>query len=170
MPGSLFAWYTLYDLDALAAREAVLSGEIELRKLTRLRELLHSDSGIIEASLKFRRNTIGSVSVDLAFEAALEIVCQRCLEPLERDVREQVSVTLLESELTESEAAKKHDAVVLTDGKVSPAALIEDELIVSLPIIPRHSDINECGTIVDSLRALLPEEQPGETDPTSRNR
>jgi len=168
MPGSLHAWYSLYDLDALAAREAILSGEIELRQLTRLREILHSDRGSIEASLKFHRLDTRSVSVDLTFETDLELVCQRCLEPIVRRVSEQVSLRLLESE--NSEIASKQEAVVLTEGKLKPATLIEDELIVSLPIIPRHAEINECGSIVESLQALAPDESTGEIDPTPVNR
>jgi uncharacterized protein len=170
MPGSMFAWYTLYDLEALAEREADLSGGIELRQLTRLREILHSDRGSIEASLKFHRHSIGSVTVDLTFETVLELVCQRCMEPLVQNISEQVSLTLVEEESMDSEYAKEHEAVVLTGGKLNPAALVEDELIVSLPIIPRHVDINECGTIAQSLKAYTPEEQLADIDPTLRNR
>ena len=158
MPGSLYAWYTLYDLDALGERKAVLSGEIELRQLTRLREVLHSDRGSIQASLKFHRQTNRSVTVDLAFETVLELICQRCLEPLVQNVSERSSLTLLGPESMTSEMAKEGEAVVLPEGKLSPAALIEDELLVSLPIIPRHSEIDECGSVAQAVQALAPVE------------
>ena len=170
MPGSLHAWYSLYDLDTLAERKAVLRGDLELRQLTRLCEMLHSDQGSIEASLTFHRHNISSVTVDLAFETEIELVCQRCLEPMVRSVSEQVSLTLLEPESMNSEIAKEHEAVILSGGKLNPAALIEDEVIVSLPIIPRHVDINECGSIARSLQAFAPDESSGEIDPTLRNR
>ncbi len=157
MPGSLYAWYSWYDLNALAEREAVLNGDIELRKLTRLRDILHSDRGSIETSLKFHQHTISSVTVELAFETALELVCQRCLEPLAQNVCERVSLILLDAEPMKSKMDKEQEAVVLTEGKLNPAALIEDELIVSLPIIPRHVNISECGSIAQSLQALAPE-------------
>ena len=158
MPGSLYAWYSLYDLDALAEREAVLSGEIGLRQLTRLRELLHSDRGSIQASLKFHRQTNRSVTVDLIFETVLELICQRCLEPVVRDVSERSSLTLLVPESMNSRVANEGEAVVLTEGRLNPAALIEDELIVSLPIIPRHPEIDECGSVAQAVQALAPEE------------
>jgi uncharacterized metal-binding protein YceD (DUF177 family) len=92
------------------------------------------------------------------------------MEPLVQNISEQVSLTLVEEESMDSEYAKEHEAVVLTGGKLNPAALLEDELIVSLPIIPRHVDINECGTIAQSLKAFTPEEPIAENDPTLRNR
>jgi uncharacterized protein len=158
MPGPLYAWYSLYDLDALAEREAVLSGEIGLRQLTRLREILHSDRGNIQASLKFHRQTDRSVTVDLSFETVLELTCQRCLEPVVRSVSERSSLTLLAPESMNSRVAKEGEAVVLTEGRLNPAALIEDELIVSLPIIPRHAEIDECGSVAQTVQALMPEE------------
>ena len=169
MPGSLFAWYTLYDLDALADREAVLSGEIELRQLTRLREIVHSASGSIRTNLKFHRQVNSFVTVDLTFETALELICQRCLEPLVQDVSEQVSLKLLEPGSMSREVTKKDEAVVLTDGKLNPAALLEDELILSLPIVPRHTEIDECGNMAQALQALAPEERSGIADPPLSN-
>ena len=170
MPGSLYAWYSLYDLDALAEREAILSGEIELRRLTRLREILHSDRGSIQASLKFHRQTNRSVTVDLTFETVLELICQRCLEPVVRNVSERSSLTLLAPESMNSRVAKEGEVVVLTEGRLNPAALIEDELIVSLPIIPRHAEIDECGSVAQVVQALAPEEWPERTEPPLRNR
>lgn len=170
MPGPLYAWYSLYDLDALADREAVLSGEIELRQLTRLREILHSDRGNIQASLKFHRQTNRSVTVDLRFEAVLELICQRCLEPVMRNVSERSSLTLLAPESMNSREAEEGEAVVLTEGRLNPAALIEDELIVSLPIIPRHAEIDECGSVAQAVQALAPEKRSERTEPPLRNR
>jgi len=170
MPGSLFAWYSLYDLDALADRGVVLSGRIELRQLTRLREILHSDRGVIQANLKFNRHTDSSVTVDLTFETVLELICQRCLEPLVEQFSERSTLTLSAPGAIASEAAKEEiEAVILTDERLNPAALIEDELIMSLPNIPRHAEVDECGSLAQSLKALAPDEWSGVGDPALRN-
>ncbi len=169
MPGSLFAWYSLYDLEVLADREGVLSGKINLRQLTRLRNILHSDRGSIQASLKFHRYTHSSITVDLTFATVLELICQRCLEPMPRNVSTQVSLSLLEPGSMDGANAKENEAVVLMDGKLNPAALLEDELILSLPIIPRHREIDECGSMAQFLQALAPEESPGTADPPLRD-
>ena len=147
-----------------------MSGEIELRQLTRLRGILHSDRGRIQANLKFYRQTNLSVTVDLSFETVLELICQRCLEPLEHNVHEQVSLTLIEPESVRKEVAKEHEAVIVVDDKLNPAALIEDELIVSLPIIPRHTEIDECGKVAQALQAFAPDDKPETMDPPLRYR
>ena len=169
MPGSLHAWYSLFDLDALADREAVLSGEIELRQLTRLRACVHSARGTIQTSLKFHRHANSSVAVDLAFDTVLGLTCQRCLEPLVQNVSERLSLTLLEPGSMGGEVANEDEAVVLTDGKFNPAALLEDELILSLPISPRHTELEECGNMAQALRALAPEQRSGIADPPRRS-
>lgn len=156
MPGSLHAWYSLYDLEALAEREATLSGEIELRKLTRLREFLHSDSGNVRARLKFSRQSSVVVTAELKFDAAVELICQRCLEPMQHRVLENVSLALLGKDSMLGDQDNAREAVVLEDGKLKPASLIEDELIVSLPIVPRHERIDECGKIAQTLQAFAP--------------
>ena len=169
MPGSLHAWYSLHDLEALAGREATLSGEIELRQLTRLHDVLHSDSGSVQASLRLSRPASMSVTADLAFEASLELICQRCLEPMRHRVSESVSLVLLEDDSSRSEYDKTREAIVLDDGKLRPASVIEDELIVSLPIIPRHEGIDECGNVAQVLRAFAPEDSPGRELPARRD-
>jgi uncharacterized metal-binding protein YceD (DUF177 family) len=35
---------------------------------------------------------------------------------------------------------------------------VEDELIVSLPMIPRHASIDDCGALAQNLVALSPEQ------------
>ncbi|MGI9259993.1 MAG: YceD family protein [Gammaproteobacteria bacterium] len=167
MPGSLHAWYSLYDLEALAEREATLSGEIELRQLTRLRDVLHSDSGSVQASLKLSRQASVFVTVELTFDAAVDLVCQRCLEPMQHRVSEKVSLVLLDQDSTQGEQDNSREAVVLDNEKLKPASLIEDELIVSLPIVPRHERIDECGKIAQALQAFAPEGESRGADPTS---
>ncbi|HEY5624607.1 MAG TPA: YceD family protein, partial [Gammaproteobacteria bacterium] len=152
MPGSLHAWYSLYDLESLAEREATLSGKIELRQLTRLRDALHSDAGSVQASLRFSRQTGLCVSVDVKIDGSLELACQRCLEPMQYRVSEKVSLAVLEEDSPQGEFDKAREAIVLEDGKLRPASVVEDELLVSLPIVPRHEKIEECGSIAQALR------------------
>jgi len=168
MPGSLLAWYSLYDLETLGEREALLGGELELKQLTRLQDLLHSDAGSVNASLKFRRHRTGCVTVDLEYETTLEIVCQRCLEPMARRVSECISLALLESEAMETNMPEGFEPVVLPVGRLQPAGLLEDELIIALPLSPRHPRIEECGKLAQNVEALMITTEPGAVAPPSR--
>ena len=157
MPRSLYAWYSLNELEALGQREARLSGEIGLEQLKRLRELLHSDSGSVRASFRFGQQGVGYITVDLAYEISFELECQRCLEPMKENVSRCVSFVILESESMEAGAPAGYEPVTLSGDRFQPATLIEDELIVSLPLIPRHDRIENCGALAKSLDTLTDE-------------
>jgi uncharacterized protein len=154
MSGSLHTWYSLPDLTRLAARGAVLNGEIELKRLTRLNDILHADSGSVSASLRFRQRGGGWLVVQIECDATLQLTCQRCLESLTHRVKACVEVGLLEDEAVEKLMPKGCEPFVLEDGRLLPAQLIEEELIVSLPLVPRHARSEQCGDLARHLESL----------------
>lgn len=151
MSRSLHAWYSLCDLGILAERETALSGEIEVRRMARLCELLHADDGSVTASLRFRQGHGGGLMLEIRYEAVLELECQRCLEPLYHEVSEQSQLALLESAQMEATVPEGYEPVLLEGGRLMPAELIEDALIVGLPLAARHRDIAECGALAERL-------------------
>jgi uncharacterized protein len=153
MSGSLHTWYSLPDLDRLAERGAVLDGEIELKRLTRLSDLLHVDGGRVRASLRFRQRRGGRLIVEMECEATLQLICQRCLEPLAHPLLARVETELLETESVETRLPEECEPFFLDGGRFLPAQLIEDELIVSLPLVPRHARLDQCGRLARSLES-----------------
>ena len=148
MPGSLHNWYSLSWLDMLAERQSVLSGQIELKRLARLRDMLHADDGSVTAKLRFSKRDSAWVIVKLECEATLALLCQRCLEPMLHTVAAQVELGLVESASMASRLPEDYEPVVLEGDRLMPARLIEDELIVSLPLMPKHAHPSECGSLV----------------------
>ena len=90
MSGSLHTWYSLRDLEAFGVRQVVLSDEIELRQLARLADLLHSNSGSVKASLRFRQRRGGWLGLELEYETSVELLCQRCLEPVRQQLADRI--------------------------------------------------------------------------------
>jgi uncharacterized protein len=154
MSGSLHAWYSQRDLESLADREGVLSGELQLGKLTRLVGMLHSDAGSVRASLKFGQRRSGWPEVELTYTAALELTCQRCLEPFSHELAGCVRVVLADAGSAPVEVPEGYEPFELADGRFSPAELIEDELIVSMPLVPKHERLADCGSVARSLVAV----------------
>ena len=147
MSGSLLTWYSLRDLEAFGVRQVVLSDELELRQLARLADLLHSNSGSVKANLRFRQRRAGWLGLELEYETSLELLCQRCLEPIRYQIAERVEIALLESDAMESHVPEGCEPVALDNGRLMPAQLIEDELIVSIPLVPKHARIDDCGSL-----------------------
>lgn len=144
MPASLYSWYGARELDLLGQRRSVLHGVIELKRFNRLAGLLEEDIGTVQAELRFRRDTGGWLVVELEYESKVRLLCQRCLEPLEYDIKDKVEVALLESESLERHLPDHYESFVLGEDRMMPAMLIEDELIISLPIVPRHERPEVC--------------------------
>lgn len=139
------------DLDRLAERNAELSGEIQLTKLARLRGMLREDDGSVQAVLTFRRRPDGWRVVGLRYGAVLQLTCQRCLEPMAYVADGHVELLILEDSSLESQAPASLEPIALDGDRFSPAQLIEDELIVSMPLVPRHTDAAQCGAIADRI-------------------
>lgn len=147
MPGSLQAWYSVGDLEVLGSRGTELRGELELGRMSRLGELLHDDGGSVKASLRFRHRDGGGLVLDLDYETTLALTCQRCLERMEYPLAEHVEMAVVESEALERRLPPGCDSLVLDEERLNPAQLIEDELIVAVPLVPRHERVEECGSL-----------------------
>jgi uncharacterized protein len=145
MSGSLHAWYGLRDLAALASRGAALSGRLDLSKLTRLVSLLRSDEGTVEATLRFRQRRDGWLAVELDYRASVELTCQRCLEALRHEMGEHVDLVVADEGATPAGVPSGFEPYELTRGRLNPGELVEDELIVGVPLVPRHERIEDCG-------------------------
>jgi len=147
MSGSLHAWYSLRDLESLADRGVTLSGELDVGALTRLKSLLHSEVGSVRATLRFRQRGDGWLALELGLDASVELVCQRCLEPFRHELAETENVVLADSDSLPATVPEGSEPFELEGGRFRPAQLIEDELIVAMPLAPKHARIEDCGSL-----------------------
>jgi uncharacterized protein len=106
------------------------------------------------------------VWLHLQVRAGLSLVCQRCLRPMPVAVEEERSFLFVHGEA----AAEKLDAeieedVLATTRSLDLFGLVEDELLLALPLVPRHepacpkplvvaADAQEAGKVVNPFAAL----------------
>jgi uncharacterized protein len=140
---------------AVAARR-LYSGALPLGGLARLRDVLADGGGECRYALAFDRDPLGFDVVDLEAEAALPLVCQRTLERFELPVRVKQRLALLRNAEDDAALPEGVEAVQVGEhGEVDPSALIEDELILVVPLVP-----------IDPRAAELPElSAPVEQEP-----
>lgn len=151
MSGSLHAWYSLRDLESLANRDVALTGELEVAKLTRLVSMLHSAVGSVRATLRFRQRRDGWLAIALEYQGAVQLVCQRCLEPFEQVLADSVNVAAADRDAMPEETPAGFEPFELEEGRLQPAQLIEDELIVAIPLVPKHARVEDCGSLAREL-------------------
>lgn len=152
MPRSLQAWYSRDDLERLAASGKSVDGDVELSKLKRLEDLVHTDRcGTVVVKLAAERTSDGRLLLRLALRGELGVTCQRCLEPLDWRVDESPEWLVVETESDATRLDAVTEPLVLDNGRLGLEALLEDELIVALPMVPRHETIDDCGPLAQNL-------------------
>ena len=130
MPESIDAWR------AVTARR-IYKGEVALGRFARLRDSLTDADGTCRFRLEFGRDTFGTAMVALAAEAGLPLQCQRSLQRFVLPVRCEQQLGLIRHEREESALPPDTEPVLVPeDGMLNPFDLIEDELILALPVVP----------------------------------
>ncbi len=123
-----------------ARRGAALQGKIAIAELVRVQEHLLANQGEVNYTLSGKMGAKSEFLLELGVDGQLTLRCQRCLEalefPLHIDATLKVIVGGSEFELPddEDEAVDSIPANVAMDVQ----ALIEDEILLSLPISPLH--------------------------------
>lgn len=130
-----------------AETRRILEGELPLRQMKRLLPLLASDEGSISVALEFGIDEMGVPHVTGRIRASLAIVCQRCLEPMAWEVDQPVALAFLRRgagpAADEAAIPGPYEPYVVEENPLRLADLIEDEIMLALPQIPRHA-LEEC--------------------------
>lgn len=82
--------------------------------------------------------------------ARLYAVCQRCLEPCEIQLEESLKLLLVEQGSAATEGAG-YEAWELDDTLLRPLDVVEETLIMALPMSPMHVSIEACGPLVEQI-------------------
>jgi len=120
----------------VAARRGV-GGRVPLASLTRLRDSLVDTEGEVVYSLDFGTDELKVPFVELRVETRLPLLCQRTLERFEFPVAIEQRLGLIRDEADEAALPPGYEALLVPeDGMLKPVELVEDELILAVPVIP----------------------------------
>lgn len=112
-------------------------GRVALGRLPRLADLLASTDGEAAFSVDFDRDSFGIAYVDLVVTAELPLLCQRTLEPFPMAVRVEQRVGLIRDESEEPALPPGYEPLLVDpSGELRPLDLVEDELILAIPVVP----------------------------------
>ena len=132
-----------YQVDKEVARNGYFEGEIALSKLTRLDGLLYRDSAgredrKITIRFEFLRNEYGVSILVGQLQASLELECQRCLEAIEMPVELEFELMVDAGEDLLRDSSL--DSIDSEDGYIDIYSVVEDELMLALPLVAMHED------------------------------
>jgi uncharacterized protein len=128
-----------------------VSGRLEIGGLPRLAE-----SGCRSAAIRYAvrggENAEGHPCLAVEASGVLGLTCQRCLGALDFPVELRVELELATSEQAIATAEDEVDRVLATRA-MDVASLVEDEVLLALPMAPMHERCEPAGAGADSGRA-----------------
>ena len=119
-----------------------ISGEAPVAEMPRLLDALENPQGILSYTVRGGLDSRGDPLLDVSIAGQCQLRCQRCLNamnyPVRLDVRlmlrDQASLDALDSG---GEDEEEWDSI-LADAHLDVLHLLEEEILLSLPIAPRH--------------------------------
>ena len=132
-------------------------GEYPLAKLQRLQEVIVTDAGVIKdatsgnsgskvtAKIEFC-HSVGIACIKGKISATLQVECQRCLQAMEIEVEGRFKFALISDEDEIELLPDEFEPYLLEGEEQSVIDLVEDELLLSLPMVIVHD--NACSAVM----------------------
>ncbi len=117
----------------------VLEGEIPLVGMKRLTDLLLDDGGDVSVKLEFSVDNEGLHVLHGRITSSLELICQRCLDGMVLEIDSDFHLAFVPEGKVEAEVPEHYEPFMLDGELIYLQDIIEDELILALPIVPKHS-------------------------------
>ena len=136
---------TVKDPIRFAREAASLTGEIALAEMGRLRDELADAQGVVSGVVSYRLEGAlvgGRPALRLLVEANPALICQVCLAPYVHSLHSEGVIFLARND-AEMERWESNDPlldVIVAEEHMDVRTLVEDELLLSLPVVPRHED------------------------------
>ncbi|MBT9096700.1 YceD family protein [Methylovulum psychrotolerans] len=121
----------------LADKRGALKGQIPLKDLNRLADLLVDDTGSVAIELFFQREG-RLATIEGRLEAVLQLKCQSCLAALPWPVNSEVKLGIVTSIAQADKLPEIYEPLMLEGETMPLKELVEDELLLALPAFPKH--------------------------------
>ena len=152
----------------LAASGQVIETQGKLSIFPRLKDAVAADMASLAADAAPKKWRHAPIDIRLAFgwadarreipalegqiSARIDAVCQRCLEPFELSLNAQLKLLLLEPQ-GEVTAFEEYEIWETAENTVRPLDIVDEALIMAMPLSPAHEDSTMCGPLAEILPA-----------------
>jgi len=130
IPPRLNAWQ-------MVATRRIVAGCLPLSALTRLSGALFDSQGEVSFCLSFDHDALAGAYVELEVDTRLPLQCQRRLHRFELPVQLRQRLGLIRDQAEEARLLPGYEPLLVPEsGELFTADLVEDELILALPVVP----------------------------------
>ena len=145
------------------------AGELPLSALSRCRDMAPEDGRLSYRIRFFEGQGVHPLAAEMAIEASLALECARCRETVVVPVASSSRLSFVFSEEQAEHVDAAAEPVILgREGRVKLLDLIEDELLMAVPLMPVHE--TPCGPIppdrpYESGQLAEPVDEDGDDNP-----
>jgi uncharacterized protein len=136
-------WSRRAPVDTLVATEAAIDFTIPLAELPRSSHELVAKDGEAAGSVRFSRQ-LGQAVADLDVSAQPEVVCQRCMQPMRWPLHLKSRIALVSDYDAADRVPEGLEVFLVEADSVSVRDLVDEEIMLALPHVPRHAEGSEC--------------------------
>jgi uncharacterized protein len=127
-------------------------GSLFIKDMQRLAPSLYNEDGEVVVDLTLGADAEGTRFCHLQIKTKVLLQCQRCMEPFSYGIMSDFLQGIANSEAEAENLPAQYEPVIAKDGLLVVRDMVEDELILKLPIVPMHA-VEECKVklpVVDS--------------------
>lgn len=130
------------DPTRLALSSQTLKGRLPLSSMHRLTSSLADAEGTVDVELAFGLGALPPARqvplVKGRIQTRLNLVCQRCLQVMQQEVDLRVTLGVIKSMEEANYLPPDCEPLLMEEEHIFPAVVVEDELILALPVVPMH--------------------------------
>jgi uncharacterized protein len=126
-------------------------GTMPLKRLKRLKSMLAPENDGENPQLvarndagfraRFSYDEQGLVTIRLEVEAVLPLICQRSLRPYSEKIERQSILVVIEDIGEQELIPESYDPVLVEHRRMALQDIVEDELLLAIPQVPRNPEI-----------------------------
>ena len=137
---------TMIEIQRLAKNNADVTLTVQLDELTQLTPLLAVEKSAepVAVSVTFSMDEGGSICLHLIAQPSLALICQRCLQPYLQTLALDVIFSPIKQQQEARLLPESYEPALLENDSLSLVRLFEEELILSIPLVPKHTDYAQC--------------------------
>jgi uncharacterized protein len=120
----------------------VLVGSVPIAGLERLADVIADSNGVLVCELRGVRDGEGKSFLDLLVAGEVNLRCQRCLSllPFSLEIDSHLLLVPLGDPWPDEDLVEDGVDAIEASRELRVSQLIEDEVLLALPIAPRHED------------------------------
>jgi len=126
----------------LATRGEHLQGTIPIKQMKRLISALSGAGGNVYVDAEFSVDVNQVVILAGEIKADTKLICQRCMGEMELPIALNFQLAFVRSEAEMEKLPEGYEATLIDNTTMMLSDIIEDEILLALPPIPKHLDEN----------------------------